>query len=76
MEDHSRAVDEVPGPESTVPTPSAVEVAVNSLSVIQVWGGVEKPKPNKTPPPLKPHHFGYVYGTGSQAVAVVQLRDG
>lgn len=74
MEDRSRAVDEVPGPESTVPTPSAV----NLLSAIQVCGGVrvEKTKPNKTPPPLQPHHFGYVYGTGSQAVAVAQLRDG
>lgn len=26
--------------------------------------------------PLKPNHFGYVYGTGSQTAAVVQLWDG
>lgn len=68
MEDRSQAV-EIPGPESAAPTSAVVEVVVSLLSVIQVQWGEKKA-------PLKPNHFGYVYGTSSQTAAVVQLWDG
>lgn len=48
MEDHSKAVDEIPGPQTIVPTSSVVEVAGNLLSVIQVQGEKNPKQQNKT----------------------------
>ena len=57
MEDHSKAVDEIPGPQTIVPTSSVVEVAVNLLSVIQVRGekNPKQQNKNKQTNPPKPH---------------------
>lgn len=63
LEHPSKAVDEIPVPDSTVSISSVLEVAVNLLCVFQVQ---EKKKRNKQQIPytLKPPH--YVYGTDSQ----------
>lgn len=64
LEHPSKAVDEIPVPDSTVSISSVLEVAVNLLCVFQVQEQKKKKPKQQIPYTLKPPH--YVYGTDSQ----------